>query len=180
MGDGSDRDIGHGGAAVVGAARFRRAARLSGWARAGLAVAALVLAASLVPTLVSTERTRASGTALAQGDPGRAVELADEAIRAEPWAASPYAEKALALQAEGRLTEARDEINSAIDHETTNWRWLLIRAQINARAGDLSAALVDLVHARSLAPSSPYLQPNSSFVRDVLGAQASAQSQLGP
>ena len=168
-----------GGAAVVGAARFRRVARLGGWARAGLAVAALVLAASQVPTLVSTERTRASGTALAQGDPGRAVELADEAIRAEPWAASPYAEKALALQAEGRLTEARDEINSAIDHERTNWRWLLIRAQINARAGDLSAALVDLVHAKSLAPSSPYLQPNSSFVRDVLGAQASAQSQLG-
>ena len=97
---------------------------------------ALVAAASLVPTLVSTERTRASGTALAQGDPGRAVELADEAIRAEPWAASPYAEKALALQAEGRLTEARDEINRAIDHERTNWRWLLIRAQIDARAGD--------------------------------------------
>ena len=140
---------------------------------------ALVAAASLVPTLVSTERTRASGTALAQGDPARAVQLADDAIRAEPWAASPYAQKALALQAEGRLTEARDEINRAIDHERTNWRWLLIRAQIDARAGDLNAALVDLVHAKSLAPRSPYLQPNSSFVRDVLGAQPGAQSQLG-
>ena len=168
-----------GGAAVVGAARFRRAAPLNGWARAGLAVLALVAAASLVPSLVSTQRTRASGTALAQGDPGRAVELADEAIRAEPWAASPYAQKALALQAEGRLTEARDEINRAIDHERTNWRWLLIRAQIDARAGAVSAALVDLVHAKSLAPRSPYLQPDSSFVRDVLGAQPSAQSQLG-
>ena len=111
--------------------------------------------------------------------PARAVQLADDAIRAEPWAASPYAQKALALQAEGRLTEARDEINRAIDHERTNWRWLLIRAQINARAGDVNAARVDLVHAKSLAPRSPYLQPNSSFVRDVLGAQPSAQSQLG-
>ncbi len=169
-----------GGAAVVGAGGFRRAAPLGGWARAGLAVAALVAAASLVPSLVSTQRTRASGTALAQGDPERAVQLADDAIRAEPWAASPYAEKALALQAEGRLTEARDEINRAVDHERTNWRWLLIRAQIDGRAGDRSAALVDLVRARSLAPRSPYLQPNSSFVRDVLGVQTSAQSQLGP
>ena len=160
-----------GGAAVVGASRFRRAAPLSGWARAGLTLLALVAAASMVPTLVSTERTRASATALAQGDPARGVQLADDAIRAEPWAASPYAQKALALLAEGRLTEARDEINKAIDHERANWRWLLIRAQIDARAGDVNATRVDLVYAKSLAPRSPYLQPNSSFVRDVLGAQ---------
>jgi Flp pilus assembly protein TadD len=133
-----------------------------------------------VPTLVSTQRTRASGTALAQGDPERAVQLADDAIRAEPWAASPYAQKALALQAEGRLTEARDEINRAIDHEKTNWRWFLIRAQIDSRAGDQHAARVDLVYAKPLAPRSPYLLPNSSFVQSVLGAQTSAQSQLGP
>jgi hypothetical protein len=168
-----------GGAAVVGASRFRRAAPLSGWARVGLTLLALIAGASLVPTLVSTERTRASATALAQGEPARGVQLADDAIRAEPWAASPYAQKALALQAEGRLTEALDEINRAIDHERTNWRWLLIRAQLNARAGDVNAARVDLVYAKSLAPRSPYLQANSSFVRDVLGAQPGAQSQLG-
>ena len=38
---------------------------------------------------------------------------------------------------------------------------------------------IDLVNAKSLAPRSPYLQPNSSFVRDVLDAQPGAQSQLG-
>ena len=167
-----------GGAAVVGASRFRRVAPLSGWARAGLMLVALVLAASQVPTLVSTERTRASGTALAQGDPARAVALADDAIRAEPWAASPYAQKAVALQAEGRLTEARDEVNRAIDHESTDWRWLLIRAQIDSRLGDAAAVNNDLVFARALAPRSPYLLPNSPFLRSVLGAQPSAQSQL--
>jgi tetratricopeptide (TPR) repeat protein len=167
-----------GGAAVVGASRFRRAAPLSGWARVGLTLLALVAAASLVPTLVSTERTRDSGTALAQGDPARGVRLADDAIRAEPWAASPYAQKALALLAEGRLTEARDEINRAIDREKTNWRWLLIRAQIDSRAGNRSAAVLDLVYAKALAPRSPYLAPNSSFIQGVLGAQPGAQSQL--
>jgi hypothetical protein len=35
----------------------------------------------------------------------------------------------------------------------------------------VNAARVDLVYAKSLAPRSPYLQPNSSFVQDVLGAQ---------
>ena len=168
-----------GGAAVVGASRFGRAAPLGGWARVGLTSLALVAAASQVPTLVSTERTRASGTALAQRDPARAVQLADDAIRAEPWAASPYAQKALALLAEGRLTEARDEINRAIDREKTNWRWLLIRAQIDSRAGDTNAVNADLVFAKTLAPRSPYLLPNSSFIRSVLGAQPGAQSQLG-
>jgi O-antigen ligase len=171
--------LGLGGAAVVGAARFRRAAPLGGWARAGLTLVALVAAASMVPSLVSTQRTRASGTALAQGDPERAVQLADDAVRAEPWAASPHAQKALALQAEGRLAEARDEINRAIDRERTNWRYLLIRAQIDSRAGDRKAAVADLVYAKALAPRSPYLQPNSSFIRGVLGAQPGAQSQLG-
>jgi O-Antigen ligase len=169
-----------GGAAVVGASRFRRAAPLSGWARVGLTLLALVAAASLVPTLVSTERTRASGTALAQGDPALGVQLADDAIRAEPWAASPYVQKALALLAEGRLTEARDEINRAIDREKTNWRWLVIRAQIDSRAGNRNAAFVDLVDAKALAPRSPFLAPDSSFVRGVLGNQPGAQSQLGP
>jgi O-Antigen ligase len=169
-----------GGAAVVGAGRFRRAAPLGGWARAGLTLAALVLAASLVPSLVSTQRTRASGTALAQGDSERAVQLADDAIRAEPWAASPYAQKAVALQAEGRLTEARDEINKAVDRDRANWRYLLIRAQIDSRAGDRHAAATDLILAKTLAPRSPFLTPNSSFVRSVLGAQTGAQSQLRP
>ena len=168
-----------GGAAVVGASRFRRAAPLSGWARVGLTLLALVATASLVPTLVSTQRTRDSATALAQGDPARGVQLADDAIRAEPWAASPYAQKALALLAEGRLTEARDEVNRAIDREKTNWKWLAIRAQIDSRAGNRSAAFIDLSDAKALAPRSPYLQANSSFVRDVLGAQPGAQSQLG-
>ena len=57
------------------------------------------------------------------------------------------------------MTEARDEINRAVDHERTNWRWLLIRAQIDGRAGNRSAAFVDLVRAKALAPRSPYLQP---------------------
>ena len=131
-----------------------------------------------MPTLVSTERTRASGTALAQGDPARGVQLADDAIRAEPWAASPYAQKALALLAEGRLTEARDEINNAIDREKTNWRWLLIRAQIDSRAGNGSAAFIDLAEAKALAPRSPYLAPNSSFIQGVLRARPSPQPQL--
>ncbi len=168
-----------GGAAVVGASRFRRVAPLGGWARVGLMLVALVLAASQVPTLVSTERTRASATALAQGDSARALELGDDAIRAEPWAASPYAQKAVALLADGRLTAARDEVNQAIDHESTNWRWFLIRAQIDSRLGNAAAVNNDLFFAKALAPRSPYLHPDSPFLRSVLGAQSSAQSQLG-
>jgi hypothetical protein len=168
-----------GSAAIVGASRFRPVAPLGGWARGGLTLVGLVLAASLVPSLVSTQRIRASGTALAKGDYQRAIQLADDAARAEPWAASPYAEKALALQAEGRLAEARQEIDTAIGHETTNWRYYLIRAEIDSRAGDLDAVRSDLLFAKSLAPRSPFLAPDSPFLRSVLGANPGVQAQLG-
>ena len=57
----------------------------------------------------------------------------------------------MALLADGRLTAARDEVNRAIDHESTNWRWFLIRAQIDSRLGNPPAVNNDLFFAKALA-----------------------------
>jgi hypothetical protein len=168
-----------GGVAVAGAAGFPRARTGSvHWAiRTGLAIAAVLALASQIPTLVSVQRTRAADTALARGDLPRARTLADQAVRAEPWAASPYSERALVLQAEGKLDQARDDVNRAIDREPQNWRWFLIRARIDAQSGNRAAVKADLARARVLAPRSPFLTATSPF---VTGLHARLGSKRGP
>ena len=160
-----------GGAAVAGAAGFARARAGSiRWAvRAALVIAAVLALASQIPTLVSVQRTRATDAALSRGDLTRAKTLADQAVSAEPWAASPYSERALVLQAERRLGPARDDINRAIEREPNNWRWLLIRARIDAQSGNRAAVNADLARARVLAPRSPFLVPTSPFVTGLQG-----------
>ena len=130
--------------------------------------AALLAAASQVPGLVSTERIRASESALAAGDSVRAGELANEAVTAEPWAASPYAMRALVAAQEGRLPDARREIDEAIEREPTNWRHWLVRARIEAGSGDRSDVDRALAEVRMLAPDAPFLLPQSRF-RTELG-----------
>jgi hypothetical protein len=164
-----------GGVAVAGAAGFSRARPGSiNWVvRTGLVIVAVLALGSQIPALVSVQRTRAADAALASGDLPRAKTLADQAVRAEPWAASPYSERALVLQAEGKLDQARADVNRAIDREPDNWRPLLIRARIDAQSGDAAAVKADLARARVLAPRSPFLVPSSPFVRGL-------QAQLSP
>jgi Tfp pilus assembly protein PilF len=128
-------------------------------------LAAFVAAASQVPTLVSVERTRASDDALDRGDLPQAAELADEAIRAEPWASSPYAQRALVAEAERDLSQARRFARQAVDRGPNDWRPLLVLARIDARARDQQAVLADVARARELAPRSPYLVAGAPFLQ---------------
>jgi hypothetical protein len=116
-------------------------APLSGWARVGLAAGAR-RGGIPVPTLVNRENAGQHG--LAQGDPARG-RLADDAIRAEPWARIPYAQKALALR---RLTEARDRSTGRSIAED-NWKWLAVRARSTPTQAT-GAAFVDLSDANAL------------------------------
>jgi tetratricopeptide (TPR) repeat protein len=154
-----------GGAAVAGAGGLERTRRwdLGPWLRAGAVLIALAAGMIQVPTLVSVERTRASEAALARGDLAEARELADEAIEAESWAASPYAMRALVSEADGELEQARRDIDEAIEREPTNWRHQLILARIDARAGDRQAVASDLAEAKRLAPRSLFLSEGSPY-----------------
>jgi Tfp pilus assembly protein PilF len=133
------------------------------WLRAVLVVLALVAAASQVPGLVSTERIRASESQLEKGNPANAERIADEAIDAEPWAGSPYAARALALEAAGDLAGAKRAAQDAIDRNPYDWRDHLLMARIEARLGDKQAVNEQLADARRLAPHSLYLAPISPF-----------------
>jgi tetratricopeptide (TPR) repeat protein len=154
-----------GGIAVAGAGGFERSTKsaLRWWMRAALIVLALAAAISQVPGLVSTERTRASEEKLAAGDSDRALELADQAVDAEPWAGSPYAARALALESAGDLAAAKGAANDAIERDPNNWRQYLLLARIEARLGDRRGVEGQLQEAHRLAPKSLYLLPNSPY-----------------
>jgi hypothetical protein len=158
-----------GGVAVAGAGGLERAERwkVGPWTRAAMVVAALLAGAVQVPGLVSTERTRASESALASGDATHARDLADQAITAEDWAASPYVARAQAVERLGNLAEAKRDAQQAIDREPDNWRNRLLMARIEAEQGDRPAARGEIAAARRLAPRNPYLVAFSPYMQQI-------------
>jgi hypothetical protein len=158
-----------GGVAVAGAGGLDRAgtAQPGPWLRLGLTVGALLLAAVQVPGLVSTQRSRASETDLDQGRLSAALDAANDAVDAEPWAATPYATRALVLERSGDLSAAAGDARDAIDREPDNWRNHLLLARIDAERGSRRTALSQLAEARRLAPRNLLLAPTSPDVRTI-------------
>jgi O-Antigen ligase len=158
-----------GGVAVAGAGGLERAhaAQPGPWLRVGLTVGALLLAAAQVPGLVSTQRVRASESDLDRGRLPAALDAADDAVDAEPWAATPYATRALVLERSGDLAAAASDARQAIDRDRDDWRHHLLLARLEAERGSSRAALAQLAQARRLAPRNVLLAPTSSDVRTI-------------
>jgi tetratricopeptide (TPR) repeat protein len=173
-----------GGVAVAGAGGLERAGahQPRPLMRLGLTIGALLLAAVQVPGLVSTQRLRASDTDLDRGQLSDALDEANEAVEAEPWAASPYAMRATVLERSGDLGPAATDAGDAIDREPDNWRHHLLLARIEAERGHRRAARSELAEARRLAPR--YLYPAGPYpyalqVEALLDVGASSPS-AGP
>jgi tetratricopeptide (TPR) repeat protein len=158
-----------GGVAVAGAGGLDRAGphRPGRWLRLGLTLCALALAAVQVPGLVSTQRVRASDSELDRGRAASALDAAGQAIDAEPWAATPYAMRALVFERFGDLESAVADARDAIDREPDNWRNHLLLARLEAERDRRAASLGQLAEARRLAPLNPYLNPDSPDVRQI-------------
>jgi Flp pilus assembly protein TadD len=87
---------------------------------------------------------------------------ADEAVEAEPWAATPYVQRALLAESAGRLRPAVADLERATRREPTNWRPWLLLARVEAERGRVQAALRDFRKARSLRPHSVFFALPSS------------------
>jgi tetratricopeptide (TPR) repeat protein len=158
--------LGVGGMAVTGAAAFPRLAsskRPSPALRWAAVAAALVLGATQVPSLVATERVRASAQELQSGSLEPAAELAQESIDAADWAASGYVQRGLVAEEAGDLDAAKADFDEALEREPTNWRHHLLLARLAARRGDARTMRRELSEARKLAPDSPFLFPQSPY-----------------
>ena len=116
-----------------------------------LAGVGLGLAAVQVPGLTSGGRIERSNVALLSGLDDRAAELADEAIDAAPWAASPYVQRAIVAAERRDYATAADAMRDAIDREDQNFRLWLNLASYEARRGDVEAAREAFARAASLA-----------------------------
>lgn len=120
--------------------------------RLALAVIAILCAATQLPGLVSTSEIRESQQASRAGDIAAARAHADDAIDAQPWAASPLVQRALVDEQAGALRAASVELRRAEALEPRNWRIPLILARIEARRGNADAALAAYARAKALRP----------------------------
>ncbi len=136
--------------AASGAARQRRS-RIGG--RIGLSLLALLAAAVQLPGILSSAALQRSQAAARAGEPRAALAWAGAAVRAEPWSASANEQRALVLEAAGRLRPAARDVRRAIAYEPANFRHWLLLARIEAESGRLQAAFGDLAEAKRLRPA---------------------------
>lgn len=144
------------GASAEAGARSARPRRL---VRTAVVLLAALACAVQLPGLVSTSKLRDSQAAFRAGDARAAAANADDAVGAQPWAASPYIQRALLAEARGDLDAARADVLRAINRERTNWRHRLILARVEARDGHPAASLRALGEARRLRPQSNFYVP---------------------
>jgi tetratricopeptide (TPR) repeat protein len=124
--------------------------------RVVLVLLSLVAIAVQLPALASTSALRESQAAFRANDEEEARAAAADAISASPWAAAPYAQRALLHEAAGRLEAAAADVRRAARREPTNWRHPLLLARIEAERGRPKAALAAFERARRLRPLSSF------------------------
>jgi tetratricopeptide (TPR) repeat protein len=121
-----------------------------------IAVAAIafgLIVAEAIPLLANME-VRRSQEAVDRGNLVEALDRAESARSIQPWAASPYLQLALVQELGGRIDEARTSIETALDHDESDWRLWLVAARIQTKAGDIAGARQSLARARELNPES--------------------------
>lgn len=125
--------------------------------RLGLGLAALLAGLALVPGIVAVSEVRRSQDAVDDGNRAAALRHATRAVEAEPWAATPYVQRALVLEGQGRLKAAAVDLRRAVDREPENWRQQLLLARVETERGRLRAALDAYDRAQQLRPSSTFV-----------------------
>lgn len=118
--------------------------------RASIVLASGVAIATLLPGLAMTNYLDASTASARSGDRQLAITQADEATSVAPWAASAFAQRALAKESSGDLRGASADIAIAERKEPTNWRWPFIATRIYAARGKTAPALSAYRRARAL------------------------------
>ncbi len=120
--------------------------------RAAAAIGSLAVLVLMLPGLASTQLLRDSQAKARAGDLGGAFTRADQAVDAQPWSASAYAQRGLVEEASGRLEQARADLADAATREPDNWRFPLLLARVDAERGDAAGALANYRRARTLRP----------------------------
>ena len=125
------------------------------WAgRAAVAVVSLVAIFAIARPLAGSRAITDSQEDAASGDLRAALAKADDATEIEPYAATPYLQKALVLERLGRPEPAVNAARRATRKESTNWKTWLVLSRLEAEAGNAQAAVDAYLEGRRLNPRS--------------------------
>lgn len=136
-----------------------RLTRRPATARAAWAAIAVIGLAAVALPLLEAAALRQSRARAAAGDLAGALASAATASDLEPDAAGPKVQRALLLEQSSDLVGAAAASAQATKAEPTNWRIWVIRARIAAQRGRAPEALDFYRVARSLAGSTPTINP---------------------
>ncbi len=150
-------------AAAAGSARRSRspesreprvpdAGRLSRWRVAGVTLVVGLGVGIQIPGLIAGSRLHDAALVGRAGFTERALELSSDAINATPWAASPYAVRALLQEAARRPSAAIKDMLEAVKREPLNFRYWLAIGRYQQDSGNRAAARAAYEQVRSLAP----------------------------
>jgi len=117
------------------------------------AIAFGLIVAEAIPLLANME-VRKSQDSVNSGNLVEALDQAESARSIQPWAASPYLQLALVQELGGRTDEALVSIETALEHDQSDWRLWLVAARIQTKAGEIADARQSLAKARELNPKS--------------------------
>jgi hypothetical protein len=117
------------------------------------AIAFGLIVAEAIPLLANME-VRKSQDSVNSGNLVEALDQAESAKSIQPWAASPYLQLALVQELGGRTDEALVSIETALEHDQSDWRLWLVAARIQTKAGEIADARQSLAKARELNPKS--------------------------
>ena len=141
------------GVATAGLAATRRRTSGSLTLRIALVVTAIGAGVIQIPPLVSDQRLLASQSALSDGDFAAARKAADDAVTAQPFAASPRAFRANIALGQDHIDNARDNAAAAVEREPTNPSHLFLLARIEVLSGEEESALDALARIAALSPA---------------------------
>ena len=128
--------------------------------RVALALLALVVLGLRTPILVAAVEVNASQAAVRDQRIQAAVAAASVAVRAEPWSADGYLQRALVLEQQDYLDAAAKDARTAVARERLNSETWLILARIELERGNTEGAVAAATRARQLNPNNPRFAPS--------------------
>jgi hypothetical protein len=146
------------GIAVAGGSKVLEKQRVL--PRVALALLALVVLGFRTPILVAAVEVNASQAAVRDERIQAAVAAASVAVRAEPWSADGYLQRALVLEQQDYLDAAAKDARAAVSKERLNGETWLILARIELERGNTKEAVAAATRARQLNPNNPRFAPS--------------------
>jgi hypothetical protein len=146
-------------AGVIMAGGSRAVDRPSVLPRVAVTLLALVVLGLRVPILIAATEVNLSQAAVRDQRIEAAVAAASVAVRAEPWSADGYLQRALVLERQGYLYAAAQDARAAVARERLNSETWLILARIEVERGRIKKGIAAATRARQLNPQNPRFTP---------------------